>query len=468
MRILLPLVLLTLSAAVVHGQNPVNNPPDPDKMLSVEAAAAPRPSLKYRLLPEPREISTGNAVQLYYRAMLPESFSHRQRPKIDEDMKRWQSIPLADLPKNELDWLRTYPALLDCEKGARRHHCDWEMTQRLLEGGVSTRVGDMPPVRELSRLLMLRARLELAEGKPDAAVRTLATNFALSRHVGHNPMLICSLVGAACAAQGMAEIEELIQTPGAPNLYWALTALPTPLIDFSIGVDGERLMLEGTLPEMMTRDRAMSVDETGRLLDRFSEISRMMDIGDGALVMQKFMLAATAEGLAPESRKRLESAGFKAELVKQMPSVQAVMLDWSQQYYELFDEQVRLSHLPYWQARPKIVALDNDKRWKSIPIFGQLLPSVSRAIFSGTRLDRHVAALRTVEALRLYAAAHGKFPARLTDMVDTPIPLDPVTGESFEYRLDGENAILRARVPMGEEPNISNSLGYVIALRKKG
>jgi hypothetical protein len=466
MRTLLPLFTLVFAAALAHGQAVENAPSIVNKTLTVSAVAAPRPSLKYRLLPEAREMTSGNAVQLYYRAMLPESFSHRKRPKIDEDLKRWQSTPLGSLPKDELDWLRSYPAIVDCEAGARRAHCDWEMVDRLRKGGVETRLGDMPPVRELSRLLILKARLELAEGKPEAAVRTLASNFAIARHAGNAPVLICSLIGAACANEGLTEIEELIQTPGAPNLYWALTALPTPLIDVSIGLDGERLMVEATIPEMRIVDRAMTADETGRLLDRLTQVSRMVSGGDGPLTMQKFMLAATAEGLAPECRKRLEAAGFKAELVKQMPAAQAVLIDWSTQYQEILDEQVRASYLPYWQARPRMIAIEKEKRGSEIPLFGQLVPAISRAGLAGARVDRHVAALRTVEALRLYAAQHGKFPAKLADMTETPIPLDPVTGESFEYKLDGEKAILRAPAPTGEEPMTSNSLGYVIVLKK--
>ena len=55
-----------------------------------------------------------------------------------------------------------------------------------------------------------------------------------------------------------------------------------------------------------------------------------------------------------------------------------------------------------------------------------------------TRMDRRVAALRCVEAVRLYAAAHdGKLPPSLDEIKDVPVPRDPVDDKPFGYRLVG-------------------------------
>lgn len=59
------------------------------------------------------------------------------------------------------------------------------------------------------------------------------------------------------------------------------------------------------------------------------------------------------------------------------------------------------------------------------------------------RLDRRVAALRVVEAIRLYAASHdGKLPEELNQVTEVPVPEDPATGKPFEYRRDGAAAVL--------------------------
>jgi len=66
------------------------------------------------------------------------------------------------------------------------------------------------------------------------------------------------------------------------------------------------------------------------------------------------------------------------------------------------------------------------------------------------RLDRHVAALQCVEAIRLYAAAHdGKFPKELISITEVPVPNDPVMQKPFVYRRTGYNAVLEAPAPKG-------------------
>jgi tetratricopeptide (TPR) repeat protein len=59
------------------------------------------------------------------------------------------------------------------------------------------------------------------------------------------------------------------------------------------------------------------------------------------------------------------------------------------------------------------------------------------------RLDRHVAILQCIEAVRLYAAAHeGKFPKRLSDITLVPVPDDPVAHKAFVYTRTGAKAVL--------------------------
>jgi hypothetical protein len=66
------------------------------------------------------------------------------------------------------------------------------------------------------------------------------------------------------------------------------------------------------------------------------------------------------------------------------------------------------------------------------------------------RLDRHVAALQCIEALRLYAAGHnGKFPSALAEIAKVPVPGDPVTQKPFVYTRTGSKAILEAPAPEG-------------------
>jgi tetratricopeptide (TPR) repeat protein len=58
------------------------------------------------------------------------------------------------------------------------------------------------------------------------------------------------------------------------------------------------------------------------------------------------------------------------------------------------------------------------------------------------RLDRHLAALQCIEAIRVYASHGGKFPTRLSDVTELLLPNDPVTHKPFAYSCAGPNAVL--------------------------
>ncbi len=59
------------------------------------------------------------------------------------------------------------------------------------------------------------------------------------------------------------------------------------------------------------------------------------------------------------------------------------------------------------------------------------------------RLDRHVAALQCIEAMRLYAVAHNsKFPDRLNDITNVIVPVDPATNKPFVYSRTDSRAVL--------------------------
>src|SRR5262249_22802283 len=90
----------------------------------------------------------------------------------------------------------------------------------------------------------VRFRIEVAEKRFDDAITTAKTMFALSRHLGEHPTLVGELVGLAIANIAIGPLEEMLQQPGCPNLYWALTDLPNPLISLRSGLQGERMMIE--------------------------------------------------------------------------------------------------------------------------------------------------------------------------------------------------------------------------------
>ncbi len=77
---------------------------------------------------------------------------------------------------------------------------------------------DTMQMRNYAPMLILQARVAIAEGDFARAVHHLETGFAVSRQVGEGPFLINSLVAIALASQFAGTVADLVERPGAPNL----------------------------------------------------------------------------------------------------------------------------------------------------------------------------------------------------------------------------------------------------------
>jgi hypothetical protein len=80
-----------------------------------------------------------------------------------------------------------------------------------------------------------------------------------------------------------------------------------------------------------------------------------------------------------------------------------------------------------------------------------LIPSIQSARLATARLDRQFDALQCIESIRMYAHTHNSvLPERLDELVDAPVPIDPVTGKPFNYqRTSQTSATLFAPAPPG-------------------
>jgi hypothetical protein len=135
--------------------------------------------------------------------------------------------------------------------------------------------------------------------------------------------------------------------------------------------------------------------------------------------------------------------------VESFPPAQVILLDEKLAYEVRRDERLKLLALAPWQidalVRGEGGGRDGDGLFADL-----LLPDVVTMRRAQGRLEQRVALLRHVEALRLYAAAHGgALPRRLAD-VAVPLPDDPFTGRPFRYELDGATAHLRGCPPPGD------------------
>lgn len=442
--------------------------PEPKEIaLEVTPQRPPTPLFRYRLFPTLGELNPGNAAPLYLRLGY-EMNEEKLRDSFGQALE-WLGLPLASFPREDAakmaaEWA---PQLRQIEFGARRRYCDWDYSiPEEKDNPFFIRLPDAQVMREWVRLLAVRARAEIAAGQLDRAVGTLETMIAFGRHIGQGPYLINKLVGVAAITVTLGLVDDLIGQPDAPNLYWALTALPRTLVDMREAIENEQASigrtLTGQLLEEFDLGRHRSDAEWSALLADLHR--RMVRLQDGFTPPPAHAtptdLDAYKAAMLPQARDYLQAHHLSATSDDQALAVAIIGL-----YRERTDDYSQLAYLPYPDADRLIGAVEQRnvaaKAGIGLPVV-QVLPALQAALAAEARLARKVAALRVVEALRLHAADHGgHLPESLDQVRAAPIPTDPFAGRPFDYRREGDAALLT-----GADPMSSARLIYRISIRK--
>lgn len=408
--------------------------------LTLHPAAAPRPALKYRLLPELLEMRPGNPIQGYMKCMM-----EQRKFLFDEEAIRRRetllAMPLKELNAQELKEDGQY-ALALADAAARLDNPDWATLERLKSDGYNLLLPEVQQIRSVVRALEVRFRAEIAQSRFDDAIRTAKTMFAIARHLGEHPTAIGNLVGMAAAFVTIYHFDELLQQPGCPNLYWALTNLPSPLVRVDKGFDGERTCIAWCFREL--NDRApMNSDQIKAFV---IEADKLMD---KPTIQTWLNERVNDESFVTAARRRLVEYGFPEERLLRFPAEQVVLLDQRRDVEIRFDDLMKTYAMPIWELDLRD---DPNKPKNPQTLFADaLVPGLKNVRTAQGRVDQRIALLRHIEALRLYAAGHdGKVPAKLTD-IGVPLPVDPITGKPVRYEVIGETAHLRGTPPPGQE-----------------
>jgi hypothetical protein len=166
-------------------------------------------------------------------------------------------------------------------------------------------------------------------------------------------------------------------------------------------------------------------------------------------------VAATALALVgyPHAKAQLIAQGMDRDRVEKMAVGQVIAIYTERVYRKFSDDYEKLWYMPFadmnkvgdsvekrmYDARPFGTAEDRE----ILPIVSLLIPAIQAARAAQIRVEREVAALRVIEALRMFAAEHdGRLPKTLDEITAVPVPSNPATGKSFKYRLEGATAIL--------------------------
>jgi hypothetical protein len=443
-----------------------------DLALEVSPRAAPVPALKYRLFPLASERAEGNATLIYMRIV--HGYNDATKKLLEEKPPQWNKLPPDKLPLDEAKkFLAEWKYVLrQMELAARRRTTDWGFA---LDSGsvIELLLPDVAELRHYGPLLALAARVQTAEGKYDDAVRTLETGLSFGRQFSEAPFFISDLVGVVTADRMLEVVPELVQRPDAPNLYWALTVIPQPLIDIRRGLEYEQRLIEMQFPDLGNLARNREPESWDAALARVrAEVERLLrqDRDKYAVAGAASTDAASASPELPAARKYLmDVVGFKAAAVDAMPPAKLLLLYVYHKNREITDNFFKVGYLPYAQGRPLFD--EQEARLKALPkteatrLARLFLPQFQKVERTQLRVQRKIAALRAVEALRIYAAAHGgELPENLDAVKEAPVPDDPGTQRPFEYHRDGATATLISRLP--GEPTDREGLRYRVTIRK--
>ena len=174
-------ILALITLATAWAASPATaQPPSGTTTILLRPAAAPSPALKYRLVPERPGLIPGNAAIFYHRALLVAG-THRAdldaerkavppatQPETTDDLiYRWLEGPIADVPRDEARALiaRFQTPLREVELAATRTTCDWEFESRT--EGITLLLPEIQAMRSLARLVALKARLAILDGRTD-------------------------------------------------------------------------------------------------------------------------------------------------------------------------------------------------------------------------------------------------------------------------------------------------------------
>jgi hypothetical protein len=419
--------------------------------LSVHPMAAPRPALRYQLLPELRDMEPGNPIQSYLACYLDHAAFFGEGA-----YKRQEKLRQASLQDLAAMHLGDYgaPVLRLADRAARMDSPDWQALLKVKSEVFGLPLPEVEALRSLMTALQVRFRIETAECRFDAAVRTAQTMLAIARHMDECPVLRGNLVGSAFALNGITSLEEMLEQPGCPNLYWALTSLPTPFVSPDRGMAGEQMLLE----VLMT-----GLDESSPMSE--AQMKKLLITLNGSAVRAILDSRTKDKEALKAARRRLVEHGLPEERVQQFLPKQVVLLDEKHAFEARRDDMLKLMTLPTWQFEEhaaKVKAPRTETLWDDLLTIPMLL-KVRRV---QGQLEQRIALLRHVEALRMYAAEHdGKLPEKLSD-ITVPLPMDPYSNKPFRYQAEGAVAHLRGCPPPGQEKIWFYNLHFEVKVQK--
>jgi hypothetical protein len=418
----------------------------PPVELTIRARAIETPVLKYRLLPAEAELKPGNAAPILLRMPWEQTAWMNQ---VFPTLHEWETRPL-DAP----EWAASGGVLpehffREMRRAAFRRTADWEYPIGEAASLYTILLPDVQGLRVfIGRGLVARIRYYLSRGELEQAREGILIGLADGRHLAQTPFYVCQLVAIAIHRTMLDQTGELISQPDSPNFYWALSALPDSLISLDRTASLEADAFARTLPVAADLDGPRNQQEWRNMARQLVELLKTLDelpearAKDGASTLD-----VLAKWTAVAREELPELANVSAAKVTAMSDAEASVRWYVHQRLAIDHRAAAAVVLPPREAWPLLRQLRQE-----VKSLHEKTGTTESGFFDPTlmyvspwSINRKIQALRIIEATRHYMAAHeGKLPAALDDITEVPIPLDPLTGEPFSWKVSGETALLEA------------------------
>jgi hypothetical protein len=447
--------------------------------LTLHPQPEPQPALKYRFLPDEFEMQEGNAAIYYLRAMgfleqngVQERLAElrrnaRETAKItgqsigDLPPYNWQSTAPSELP---LEQVKEYLALLafqprDLAAAKKLSSFSLDRNIRDVENPTMLLLPEVQVMRELARNQSLRCRVAIAEGRFEDAFEIIGQQHALARHISNDPILVSNLVGIAIAGIAWTDTLYLLQMPNTPNLYWALAALPKPLVDLRKANAYERqfyFLQAKAMIEVDEHPRSVEYwrDFIDRVMPQLIPIAYEFDFNPNENMENNRIAFVSFISASYPGAKRylLDVIGLEPTLVDSYPIAQVFFLAQKRFFERAQDEQHKWQFVDYSAAVANPEYQSREARFQqSVAYIGgatfpatAFLPMIPTVFVAEQRCVMQISLLQTLEAIRLYGATHANQLPKSLDELPLPAPQNPFTGNSFQYALDADGAVLTA------------------------
>ena len=431
--------------------------------MTVTPAAEPVPAFRHRLTVMPHETKSGNAVTRLLRCLGENTLKNIYKyvydelgDDFDDSYTSSDQIPLDKLKDidGKLDLLVEHYV----KSSAYSREIDWGIEEEDFRGieTISFLLPTAQETRNISRLLMIRARMQIAERRYDDAIETLKLNFRVARTVSEMKFLVSGLIGIAEVGMGHRVIADLIAAEDSPNLYWALAELPTPMIDLRESMRMEAFIFMRLFPSLMdVESKQLTSQEWAaeyRKLFEYSPVLNGLVSGNSSPAGLKYsQLAAVPLGIVnyPSAKRRLvEQAKMDPEVVEQMSVGQVLLIDTVGEYQRLANDFEKSLYLPSREAAENIEKAETKLRQAVTSLNpGQLfadllLPATQQVLSAQLRAEWERRGLQVVEAIRMHLAQTGELPKSIEDITVVPVPVNPATGKKFVFWLDGDKAVV--------------------------